>query len=266
MDPRKHKLYHECGFDSRQHLEHYMSDKPEMVFEEDFLIFPIKNLRKAFMEGHIEGDVLIDLTIGSMIHHLYSACDFFKHIIVLKVRDRCIMELKRWVDSRTGAFSWGHAAKIHVDIEGKSDKLHEKEEKMKSAIEHVVKCHLGKDNMLDPIDLPPADCIISAWLLDVISKDQDDYMRYIKKFSKLLKPGGHIILLGSVDATYFTVGKDKLHIFSYNEEMARNALVRAGFVVDCCEVMKRTVESDLSDYKGVIFISAHKEMSEEPQV
>ncbi|CAJ0967700.1 unnamed protein product [Ranitomeya imitator] len=259
MESRKYKLYHEYGFDSRQHLEHYFSDSTDMIFEEDFLIFPIKNLRKAFTEGHIEGDVLVDLSIGSMIHHLYSACDFFNYFIVLKMRDRCILELKRWVDSRTGAFSWCHAAKLQVEIEGKSDLLLEKEEKMRSAIEHVVKCDLEKENMVDPIVLPPADCVISAWLLDVISKNQDEYMKYIKKFSRLLKPEGHIIIIGSVDATYFTVGKDKLHIFSYNEDFARNAIVGAGFVIDHCEVMKRTVESDLSDFKGVIFIAAHKE-------
>ncbi|XP_073513291.1 nicotinamide N-methyltransferase-like isoform X2 [Phyllobates terribilis] len=258
MDSRTYKIYHEHGFDSRQHLEHYLSDNPEMAFGEDFMIFPMENLKKTFSEGHIKGDILIDLSVGSMVHHLYAACEFFTNIIVLKVTDRCIMELKRWVDERTGAFDWGHAAKLHADIEGESDLLQEKEEKMRLALQHVAKVDLGKENMMDPIVLPPADCIISAWLLDSISKDQNDYMGYLRKFSGLLKPGGHIILIGVLDATYYTISKEKFHLFRYDEDFVRKALVGEGFIIDYWKVKKKTAESDLMDYKSTIFILAHK--------
>ncbi|CAJ0967698.1 unnamed protein product [Ranitomeya imitator] len=119
MDSSCNKHYHEDGFDSRECLENYFSDKDAKVFEDDALIFPIENLTKTFSEGHIKGDVLIDISVGPLVHHLFAACEFFKHIVVLKVSDRCILELKRWADSRTGAFNWGHAAKLHVDLEGK---------------------------------------------------------------------------------------------------------------------------------------------------
>ncbi|XP_075134208.1 indolethylamine N-methyltransferase-like [Leptodactylus fuscus] len=258
MDPCTYKRYHIHGHDPRQYLDHYFSEKAQMVFAEDSLIFPIENLRKTFAAGHIKGGVLLDLSHSSLIHHLYSACEFFKDIIVLKIQDRCIMEVKRWTDKRTGAFHWGHAAKLHVDIEGKSHRVEDKEVKLRSAIQHVVKCDLEKENMTEPIVLPPADCIISVGLLNVISKDQDDYIRYLRKFSGLLKPGGHFILIGCLGVTYFTVGKDKFHAFSYDEEFARKALEGAGFIIDDCKVKKRTNVSDLSDYNGVLFIAAHK--------
>ncbi|XP_069804706.1 indolethylamine N-methyltransferase-like [Dendropsophus ebraccatus] len=253
------KIYHVHGMDSRQHLEHYLSDKPDMVFQEDFLIFPIENLMKTFSEGHIKGDVLIDLSIGSLIHHLYAPSEFFKNIIILKVKDRCILELKRWLNTRTGAFEWGHATKIHIDIEGKSAELQDKEGKVREAAQHVAKCDLNKQNIMDPVVLPPADCIISVCFLEVISKDQDDYVRYIRKFSGLLKPGGHLILLGCMNMTYFKVGNDRIHAFTYDEEFVREALVGEGFVIDDCNVKKRTAVSDLTDFKAVIFIAAHKE-------
>ncbi|XP_069804498.1 nicotinamide N-methyltransferase-like [Dendropsophus ebraccatus] len=254
-----HKIYHVHGFDSRQHLERYFSDKPDMVFRDDTLIFPIENLAKTFSLGHIRGDILIDFSSGSVIHHLYAACEFFKHIIVLKASDQCIMELKRWLDSRTGAFNWEHAAKLHADVEKKSDQLQEKEGKVRSAAQHVVKCDLNKENMTHPIVLPPADCIISVCFLDFTCKDQDDYIRYLSKISELLKPGGHLILFGCLDMSYYVIGKDKFHAFTYDEEFARKALVGAGFVIDDCKVKKRTAVSDRTDYKAVIFIAAHKE-------
>ncbi|XP_069803859.1 nicotinamide N-methyltransferase-like isoform X2 [Dendropsophus ebraccatus] len=207
---------------------------------------------------HIKGDILIDLSIGPLVHLLYASCEFFKHIIVLKVSDRCIMELKRWLDSRTGAFNWEHAGKLHAEIEGNCDQSQDKDGKVRSAIQHVVFCDIEKENMTDPIVLPQADCIMIAWLLDDISKDQEDYIRYLRKFSRLLKPGGHLIIIGCLERTYTRVGKDKLRALHYNEDFVRNALVGEGFVIDYCNVKKRTSVSYLTDYKGVIFIAAHK--------
>ncbi|XP_075696833.1 nicotinamide N-methyltransferase-like [Rhinoderma darwinii] len=258
MDSSPHKLYHVHGFDSRQHLEDYFSDKPDMVFRDDFLQFFIDNLKQVFAVGHINGDILIDLSVGSFIHHLYSASEFFKNIIVLKVSNRCIMELKRWVDERTGAFYWGHTSALHQEKEENSDQFEDNEGKVRSAIQHVVKCDLEKENMTEPLVLPPADCVISAWGLDNASKDQDDYIRYLRKFCGLLKPGGHIILIGVLDATYYTVGKDKIHSLTYNEDFVRKALVGEGFIIDYCKVKERTAVSDITDYKAIIFIAAHK--------
>ncbi|XP_071969428.1 nicotinamide N-methyltransferase-like [Engystomops pustulosus] len=253
----RHYLLHD--FDSRKHLDYYFSGRPEMVFKDDYLVFPIESLTKTFTLGHIRGDILIDLSASSFIHHLYAACEFFKHTIVLKVKDRCIMELKRWVDTRTGAFDWCHVAQLHADIKGISEQIEDKQGKVRSALQHVIKCNLGKENMTEPIDLPPADCIISALLLEHICKDQDDYIKYIRKFSRLLKPGGHIIIFGAVGALYLTVGEHKIQVFNYDEEFARKTLVGEGFVIDSCEVKNRSNVSDLIDYVGVIFIAAHKE-------
>ncbi|XP_071969435.1 nicotinamide N-methyltransferase-like isoform X2 [Engystomops pustulosus] len=227
MDCSGRKHYHIHGFDSRQHLENFVSDKPEMVFAEDSLVFPIQRLVKTFS-------------------------------LVLKIHDRCILELKRWVDRRTGAFHWGHIAQLHAEIEGKSDQLEDREGKVRFALQHILKCDLERDKVTEPIDLPPADCIISFALLDHICKNQDDYFKNIKKFSRLLKPGGHIIIYGGLGTTYMTIGKDKLHMFTYDEDFVRKALVGEGFVIDSCEIKKRTLESDLTDYKAVMFIVAHK--------
>ncbi|XP_044138043.1 nicotinamide N-methyltransferase-like [Bufo gargarizans] len=258
MDSSTYKLYHKDCFDSREHLDTYFSDKDDMVFGEDSLLFPIEQLKNTFALGNINGEILIDLSISSIPHHLYSCCEFFKDIIVLKASDRCIMELKRWVDARTGAFDWSHAAKLHVDTEGNSDELQEKNEKLKSAIHQIVKCDLEKPNITGLIVLPPADCVISAGLLDVVCKEKEDYIRYLSKLSGLLKPKGHLILIGVVDATFFQIKEDRFHVFNYNERFAREAVERAGFVIDYCQVKERTAVSGLTDYSGTIFIAAHK--------
>ncbi|XP_075696716.1 nicotinamide N-methyltransferase-like [Rhinoderma darwinii] len=139
------------------------------------------------------------------------------------------------------------------------DQFEDKEGKLRSAIQHIVTCDLDKENMTDSLVLPPADCVISAWLLDAVSKNQDDCIRYLRKFSRLLKPEGHLIIIGSLGTTYFTVGTDKVPVFTYDGDFVRKILVGEGFIIDYCKVKEKTAVSDLVDHKAVMITAAHKE-------
>ncbi|XP_063798058.1 nicotinamide N-methyltransferase-like [Pseudophryne corroboree] len=259
MDSSAHKFYPVHGIDSREHLETYFSNKTDMVFRDDSIQFPMECLHRAFSEGHINGDLLIDISVGSVIHHLYTASGYFKQILVLKCSEQCIMELNKWINTRTGAFDWSHIMEYIKCTEGNSDQYPDKYMTLKTAITKIMKCNTDKENLTDPEVLPPADCVISAWMLDTISKDQDDYINNFRKFVKLLKPEGYLILIGTLNTTYMMVGQDKVHVFRYDEKFARKVLTDEGFVIDHCAVQKRTADSDLTDYEALMFITAHRD-------
>ncbi|XP_063798059.1 indolethylamine N-methyltransferase-like [Pseudophryne corroboree] len=259
MDSSAHKFYPVHGFDSREHLETYFSNKPDMIFGDDSIKFPMECLHHAFSEGHIKGDLLIDISAGSVIHHLYTASGYFKQILVLKCSEQCIMEVNKWINTRTGAFDWSHIMEYIKCLEGNSDQCQDKDMTLKTAITKIMKCDTDKENLTDPEVLPPADCVISAWMLDTISKDQDDYINNFRKIVKLLKLEGHLVLFGLLNTTYVLVGPDNVHMCKYDENFARKVLTDEGFIIDHCAVQKRTSVSDLSDYEAVIFITAHKE-------
>ncbi|XP_018431360.1 PREDICTED: nicotinamide N-methyltransferase-like, partial [Nanorana parkeri] len=208
--------------------------------------------------GQIAGTFLIDISIGSLIHHLYSACNVFKNMAVLKVRDTCIMELSRWLRDLTGAYDWGHTSVAVAELEGTKDQLQKKDMQLKSSIKQILKCDFEQENITSPVALPLADCIVSAWMLDVISKKEDEYMRNLEKMIKLLRPGGKLILIGSLDQTYFFVAGERFHCFKYDENFVKNALGKLGFVIDYCAVQSRSNVSDLVDYRAFIFIVACK--------
>ncbi|XP_063798052.1 nicotinamide N-methyltransferase-like [Pseudophryne corroboree] len=259
MDSSAHKFYPIHGFDSRQQLETYLSSKPDMVFGDDSIKFPMECFYRVFSEGHIKGDLLIDISIGSLIHHLYTASGYFKQILVLKVSEQCIMELNKWINTHTGAFDWSHIMEYIKCLEGDSDQCQDKDMTLKTAITKIMKCDIDNENLTDPEVLPPADCVISTGMLDLISKDQDDYITNFRKFVKLLKPEGYMILFGVLNTTYAMVGQDKVHVFRYDEKFARKVLTDEGFVIDHCAVQKRTSDSDLIDYEAAMFITAHRE-------
>ncbi|XP_063799783.1 nicotinamide N-methyltransferase-like [Pseudophryne corroboree] len=258
MDSSSHKFYPQHGFDSREHLETYFSGKEEMAFTEDAIKFPMETLHQIFNEGRIKGDLLIDLSNGSFIHHLYTASQFFKQILVLKCSEQCMMELHKYINTHTGAFEWDHIEQYAKGKEGNSDQCQGEDVTLKTAITKIIKCDFNKENITDPEVLPPADCVISAWLLDLINKDKDDYIRNIRKFIKLLKPDGTLILVGSLNNTYIKIGQDKIHVFKYDENFVRQVLADEGFIIDHCAVQNRTAVSDAIDYSALVVIVAHR--------
>nr|DBA16588.1 TPA: hypothetical protein GDO54_003967 [Pyxicephalus adspersus] len=211
------------------------------------------------LASHIQGGLLIDFSIGSLIHQLYPICDFFKDIILLRLHERCIMEINKWLDTRTGAFDWLHTSTIVTELQRRREKGEEKEAKMKKKIKHVMRSDLEEENPVHPLVVPQADCLVTVSLLDLISKDQDDFIRNLRKILRFLKPGGHLILLGVLNATYFRIGEDRYYIFSYDEVFIRKVLHGEGFIIDQCEIF-RTADSDLMDYRAVIVLIAHRQI------
>ncbi|XP_077314081.1 indolethylamine N-methyltransferase-like [Lithobates pipiens] len=258
MDSTTHKLYHVHGMDARSYLDMYFSNKEDMVFAEDTLKFPMAMFHYQFSTGQIEGTFLIDITIGSVIHHLYSASKFLKKIVLLKFQEKCIMELNRWLHDRTGAYDWSHTSSAAAELEGMRDQLQEKEMRLRSSIMQILKCDFEQENITSPVLLPLADCIISASILEVISKNEDEYMKNLEKTIKLLKPGGKLLLITVLDATYWVAGAERFHYFKCNEEFVKNAFGKVGLVIDYYAVQRRRNVSDLIDYKAVLFIVGRK--------
>ncbi|KAM5163574.1 indolethylamine N-methyltransferase-like [Mantella aurantiaca] len=258
MDSTTHKFYHIHGMDSRDHSDIYCSDKEDMAFKEDSLIFPMMNLHYQCSSGRVAGNTLIDISAGSFIYHLYSASNSFQEIVVLKSSEKCIMELCRWLHDRTGAYDWMHTSAAAAELEGNRDQHQEKESRLKSSIKQILKCDFEEENITSPVELPLADCVICVWILDVISKNEDEYMKNLEKTLKLLKPGGQLLLITTINGTYFTAGGERLHIFTQDESFVKKALSKLGLVIDYYAVQRRRNVSDLIDYKGIMFTVAIK--------
>ncbi|XP_077314079.1 indolethylamine N-methyltransferase-like [Lithobates pipiens] len=254
MDSTTHKLYHVHGMDSRSYLDMYFSNKEDMVFAEDALKFPMVMIHYQFSTGRTEGTFLIDISLGSIIHHLYSGSKFFKKIVLLRFQEKCIMELNRWLHDRTGAYDWSHRSSAAAELEGTRNQLQEKEMRLRSSIKQILKCDFEQENITSPVLLPLADCIISAGILEMISKNEDEYIKNLEKTIKLLKPGGQLLLISLVDATYWFVGAEQFHCFKCNEEFVKNAFGKVGLAIDYYAVQRRRNVSDIADYKAVLFI------------
>ncbi|KAM9299109.1 nicotinamide N-methyltransferase-like [Gastrophryne carolinensis] len=216
----------------------------------------MEKLHQVFEKGHIQGDLCIDISFGSFMHHLLSCIDCFKEILLIRATGSCIFEINRWLHDRTGAFCWKHISSFVTEKKGMSDSCDHIEMQLKNKIKHVIMCDLKRENITDPVETPQGDCLITIVFLECVSNDHNEYGRNLKNLLKCLKPGGTFILFGSLNATYYTINGVKFHMLKCDKEFICSALLGENLIIERCEVFPRTAKSDLSDFEGVLFILA----------
>ncbi|XP_066463525.1 nicotinamide N-methyltransferase-like [Eleutherodactylus coqui] len=258
MDASKPKVYHKDGMNTRSFLQTYCDR--DTGFGEENLNFIMKKIHDSLAAGHFKGKTAYDFSVGSIIHQLYTVSDYYPEITILKLNDACIMELNKWLAVRTGAFDWSHTHDYVKGLHCTSDQENlNKEENLKTCIKRILKFDLQKANITDPEVLEQTDCIITGWLLELVSQNQNDYTKNFRSLVKFLKPGGLLILLGCLNASYYKAAEDRYHIFTYDYCFLRKNLANEGFKIDICEVLESKIQSDLTDYKQLIVIPAIKE-------
>ncbi|XP_075425397.1 nicotinamide N-methyltransferase-like [Ascaphus truei] len=258
MASRPDKRYHDEGFDPKKVMEIYFGAEKTDT-KEELMHYPLRELFKILTPGSVRGDTLIDLSFGAVTTHLLIACDYFKEITMLESSDVSIREIEKWLKKEPGAVDSSHAAMFICELEGKSEGWEEKEEKVRRAIKHVVKCDFTKDNPLDPVVLPQADCLISMWYLGAASKDHDSYLSNLKKCSSLLKVGGHLIMFGLFNMSYIMIDQHKLSVLTYDEEFTMKALRDTGYIIKSFEKRKSNLSTHMLDHEHVGYFVACKE-------
>ncbi|XP_063315784.1 indolethylamine N-methyltransferase-like [Pelobates fuscus] len=257
MDPSTLKYYHVDEFESKPFLNTYFSLEGDKELLNDGLVNFTTYLHKEFAKGNIKRDMLIEISPGPVIFTLLPVCNYFKEIILLKFNDHSINEMKKWINGNA-AFDWSHASKIIKDLEGNCDELQEKEDVLRTNIKDVLKCDLSKENLTDPIILPKADCIITAWVLEMVSKDKDAYCNNLRKIYSLLKPGGHLVMICDINVSFLKIGEHNFHILTYDEEFPKKTLKDLGFKIESYEVYEKTSSTTDIDYEKVMCLTALK--------
>ncbi|XP_063289567.1 nicotinamide N-methyltransferase-like [Pelobates fuscus] len=258
MEGMKHKDYHDEEFDHHLIIETYVGrDKTD--YREEFLDTTMQKIFQCLRSGIVKGETLIDLTVGAAFFHLLVMSDFFKEITILDSSDRTLKEMEKWLNKEPGAVDWSHAAEILCELKGVSKPLETEEEKVRRIVKRCLKWDPTNDNPLGSIVLPQADCAVSIGYFDATFKDHDSYLNGFKKFSSLVKVGGHLILFAVFNGTYYTIGDHRFSMLNYNEEFVKEALRDNGYTAVIFEVYESKVNDDLMDHKQTGFILARKE-------
>ncbi|XP_063291724.1 indolethylamine N-methyltransferase-like [Pelobates fuscus] len=258
MDRSSLKHYHLDPIDSRKIFHTYFSAKSDKIIVDEIVKYPMEILYEEFKSGNIKGDTFIDISVGPTISHLLPVCDYFKEITILEVNDQCLEDIEKWVKKDADALDWSHTSTHMAKLEGNSGNWEEKEELLRSRVKRILKCDFTKENLTDPVVLDKTDCLMSLCIMHFVHKDHESYREGMKKVTSLIKLGGHLLMFGVFNAKFCTLGEDKLHIMSYDEDFMLSTLKTIGFSIESFQKTKSKIRCTLVEYDHIWFVRAVK--------
>ncbi|XP_066302073.1 nicotinamide N-methyltransferase-like [Branchiostoma lanceolatum] len=214
--------------------------------------------------GGSYGGRLIDVGSGSTLYQVISASMFFSEIVCSDYSQAARAEIEKWLKKDKGAFDWTSYFQYFIELEGSSEKIEDREQKLRQAINAVVHCDVLQPNPTHPLTFDPFDVMVSAYCLEVASPDREAYVKAVANISTLLKPGGTIVFESYIGATFAVIGGAKAKILPVEVDFVVQTFKDAGFS-DIKTVYYPSPDRDeykVTDVKGMLFFTAKKDVAE----
>ncbi|XP_003786465.1 phenylethanolamine N-methyltransferase [Otolemur garnettii] len=221
-------------------------------------------LAQTFATGEVSGRTLIDIGSGPTIYQLLSACAHFEDITMTDFLEVNRQELGLWLREEPGSFNWSTYSQHVCLIEGKGESWQEKESQLRARVKRVLPVDVHQPWPLgteSPAPLP-ADALVSTFCLEAVSPDLASFQRALDNITTLLRPGGHLLLIGAVEESWYLAGEARLAVVPVCEEEVREALVHSGYEVRDLRTytMPAHLQTGVDDVKGIFFAWAQKKV------
>uniref|UniRef100_A0A8C5QXV0 Phenylethanolamine N-methyltransferase n=1 Tax=Leptobrachium leishanense TaxID=445787 RepID=A0A8C5QXV0_9ANUR len=224
----------------------------------------LKCLADACASGEIGGQILVDIGSGPTVYQVLSAFELFKEVILTDFLAVNREELKKWLHDEPGAFDWGPFINHVCSIEGKGEPWQEKRKRLRERVSRVIPVNVHQPCPLGT-ELAPGtvDALVSSFCLEACSPDYPAFVKALQNITGLLKPGGHVLMIGALEESYFLAGEAKLSVASFTEEMTRKAFQDMGYVIRDFRsyTMPESMKVGVDDVKGISFVWAQKKES-----
>ncbi|XP_074705536.1 phenylethanolamine N-methyltransferase [Strix aluco] len=248
-------------FDPRAYLQNnYLPPRADFSSEEFVVPWKLRCLAETFASGEIRGHTLIDVGSGPTIYQLLSACDHFEEIVATDYLAVNREELGRWVRGEPGTFDWSPFIRHVCKIEGRGEPWQEKERRLRARLRRILPIDVHRPQPLGTPLHPPADALLSAFCLEAVSPDRAAFARALAHVGSLLRPGGHLLLLGALGESFYLAGAARLPVVPLAEDDVRAALAGAGFALRALRsyAMPPALRTGVDDVDGVFFAHAQK--------
>nr|AAA91779.1 phenylethanolamine N-methyltransferase [Rattus norvegicus] len=222
----------------------------------------LRCMAQVFATGEVSGQVLIDIGSGPTIYQLLSACAHFEDITMTDFLEVNRQELGLWLREEPGAFDWSVYSQHVCLIEDKGESWQEKERQLRARVKRVLPIDVHKPQPLGASGLAPlpADALVSAFCLEAVSPDLPSFRQALYHITTLLRPGGHLLLIGALEESWYLAGEARLSVVPVSEEEVREALVCSGYEVRDLRtyIMPAHLRTGVDDVKGIFFAWAQK--------
>ena len=193
-----------------------------------------------------EGLKILDYGTGPSLHETVLTAAKASDLVLSDYSAENREALQLWLEKDPAAFDWvPYFRRAVTELEGGEEReVLERVEKIRRVVKAVIHCDLSQDPPVEKGYDVQYDLINSCFCLCVAAKSLEEYRQGIVKLSKLLKPGGVLMMYESehreCQRTSYFIKDFKGTYVAVTSEFVLKAFRDAGFV----EVTVRTVEMD----------------------
>ncbi|XP_028454804.1 phenylethanolamine N-methyltransferase-like [Perca flavescens] len=253
------------GVDPAAYLQNtYTPPLADLERKDNLLPWVLACLHRAFTEGDVSGELLVDIGSGPTLYQVMSGCEVFNKVLLTDFLEVNRKELRSWLQDKGGcSMDWTPYLQHVCKLEGRQPSAWtEKAAKLRQVIMDIVHVdvHRPQPLALDVLPAAGADCLVSCYCLESASPDLAAFTRALGHIGRLLRPGGHLLLIGTLGMSYFSPGV-KIPTVPVNEAKVCASLKESGYTLIRLEVytLPEYMKVSHHDASGIFFVKAIKE-------
>ncbi|KAF1380225.1 hypothetical protein PFLUV_G00184630 [Perca fluviatilis] len=198
------------GFDPAAYLQtNYTPPLADLERKDSTVPWKLACLHRAFTEGDVSGELLVDIGSGPTLYQVMSGCDVFNKVLLTDFLEVNRQELRSWLQDEGGcSLDWT------------------------PYLQHVCKL---EGRLLWPLMsflTVGADCLLSCYCLESVSPDLAASTRALGHIGRLLWPRGHLLLIGTLGMSYYLGAPGvKIPTVPVNEAQVCASLKESGYTL-----------------------------------
>ncbi|XP_013005070.1 phenylethanolamine N-methyltransferase isoform X2 [Cavia porcellus] len=199
---------------------------------------------------------------GPTVYQLLSACAYFEDITMTDFLEVNRQELGRWLRQEPEAFDWSAYSWHACLLEGRGDSWQHREQQLRARVKRVLPIDVHQAQPLGAACLVPlpADALVSTFCLEAVSPDLASFRRALGHITTMLRPRGHLLLIGALEESWYQAGEVRLPVVPMSAMTVREALVHGGYEVRDLRTytMPAHLRTGVDDVQGIFFAWAQK--------
>ena len=233
---------YDSTFDPMAYIKHKYGTMSE------WMAIPLKGLHQVFQSTTTTGKAgagglkVLEYGCGPVPVYMCSAPRYASEIVFADYTKANRDILRKWLDNEPGCPDYTPIFKYVIqDIEGLQDgdsldvAVSQRQDDLRSLVKAVVHCDITQDTPIEPGYEGPYDVIYTSLCITVASTSVQEYSNNVQRLSKLLKPGGKLVInnaearvAGNTVFTYY-VNKEKFQAFSLTDDALIRLLEENGY-------------------------------------
>ncbi|KAI8493867.1 hypothetical protein Bbelb_282140 [Branchiostoma belcheri] len=230
------------------------------------------------------GSRLLDIGTGPTVYQLISASRFCTEIVCAEYAEANRAEVLKWIKGEPDAYDWNSSFQYVADLEGDSlaarppwspwyvygagstvrpPTVHQRTNVFCSAARLL---RFGLFHYVAIRGVRKFDVITSMKCLEVACPTRESYSAAVRSITRLLKPGGTLLMISVISESFHTIGGHKFFTLTVDESFIEEVLKAAGFnAIDIKTFPAPSLNQDssiwdnnVSDFGGMAVVHARK--------